>query len=344
VDDAGRTSRSGRRALSASRGAQLRVAFVGAGAVAARHANTLRGFPDVRVVAVADPDGARATTLAAGWDATVHADVRQMLQASEPDAVYICVPPFAHGEPEAAALDAGVPFFVEKPLACDVATAVHIAHAVERQGLVTAVGYHWRYLDTVERAAELLRERLPRLVLGFWLDKVPPPVWWLSRASSGGQIVEQATHVLDLARLLVGEVEEVSALASHTPRTAYPDADVDDVSAAILRFTSGAVGNLAATCLLQWKHQAALQVFADGLALEVSEVHLTVDTGDGPLHFEPQVDAKRLADRAFLDAVRGATERVRTPYAEALRTHRLACAIASAAEHRRPFALGDNNA
>jgi predicted dehydrogenase len=263
-----------------------------------------------------------------------------MLERARPDALYICVPPFAHGEPEAAALDAGVPFFVEKPLACDLETAEAIAAAVARSGLITATGYHWRYLDTVERAAALLRERPPRLVLGFWLDKVPPPAWWSMRANSGGQVIEQATHLLDVARILVGEVEEVSAISARTPRIDYPDADVDDVSAATLRFAGGAVGTLAATCLLRWKHQAALQLFADGLAVEVTETDLTIDSGDGAFREVPRVDAKTQSDRVFLDAIRSGENHVRTAYPEALRTHRLACAVSQSAEERRPIVLG----
>ena len=326
--------------MSAAGGSTLRIAFVGAGAVAARHATALQTFDDAHVVAVADPLVERADELAAGWGAAVYSDVRDMLERARPDALYICVPPFAHGEPEAAALDAGVPFFVEKPLACDLETAEAIAAAVARTGLITATGYHWRYLDTVERAAALLRERPPRLVLGFWLDKVPPPAWWSMRANSGGQVIEQATHLLDVARILVGEVEEVSAISARTPRIDYPDADVDDVSAATLRFAGGAVGTLAATCLLRWKHQAALQLFADGLAVEVTETDLTIESGDGAFREVPQVDAKTQSDRVFLDAIRSGENHVRTAYPEALRTHRLACAVAQSAEERRPIVLG----
>ena len=83
------------------------------------------------------------------------------------------------------------------------------AEIAERRACVTGTGYHWRCLDTVERAAALLADAPARLALGAWLDKVPPPAWWPSRALSGGQVVEQLTHVLDLARLLVGEVAEV---------------------------------------------------------------------------------------------------------------------------------------
>jgi predicted dehydrogenase len=53
--------------------------------------------------------------------------------------------------------------------------------------------------------------RTVRLVHGTWLDKVPPVAWWTDPTRSGGQVVEQAVHVLDLARVLVGEVREVTA-------------------------------------------------------------------------------------------------------------------------------------
>lgn len=91
-----------------------------------------------------------------------------------------------------------LPFFIEKPLATDLATAEGIAAGVATTGLVTAVGYHWRYLDTTERAQELLSNPA-RLALGYWLDFTPPPAWWARREQSGGQMVEQTTHIFDLA-------------------------------------------------------------------------------------------------------------------------------------------------
>ncbi len=317
--------------MSPVRPSPTRVGVVGAGAVARRHVATLLGFHDVRVVGVADPVPRAAAALAAQAGATAYPHHRALLEAGL-DAVYICVPPFAHGDPELDAVAAGVPFFVEKPLAADLATAVDIAARLEGSGLVTATGYHWRYLDTVEHARRLLADRPARLVLGYWLDKVPPPAWWLRRDRSGGQTVEQTTHVIDLARTLAGEVTEVHGAAALTVRGAYPDTDVADVTAATLRFASGAVGSVSSTCLLGWKHRAGVAVMAEGLALEVSEDQLTVDTGDGPRTVRACGDAKTRVDRAFVDAVQGRGDDVRAPYAEALRTHRVACAVASSAD------------
>jgi predicted dehydrogenase len=317
-----------------------RVGFVGAGNVARRHVATLLSLGDVEIAAIADPDAGRARALAAAaGGAAVYANHLDMLERKRLDALYVCVPPFAHGPAELAAVEAGLPLFVEKPIAIDLDTAETIAGAVADRGLVTAAGYHWRNLDTFERALELLRERPARLVLGCWLDKVPPVSWWCRRDGSGGQMVEQATHAIDLARALAGEVVGVYAAEARTERAAFPDADVSDVSAATLRFAGGAVGSLSSTCLLGWKHRAGVQVFGDGLALELTEEALVVDDGSGPLTRPARGDAKVLVDRDFIDAVKGGPNRVRVPYGEALRTHRVACALARSAEEGRPVDL-----
>jgi predicted dehydrogenase len=184
--------------------------MIGAGAVAQRHAAALLGFADAQITAVADVDRRRADALAARCDARAYATFDAMLAREPLDAVYICVPPFAHGPPELAVIAAGLAMFVEKPVAIDVETGQAIAHVAREHGTVTAVGYHWRYLDTVQHARELVRDSTPRLVLGYWLDKTPPAPWWGLRARSGGQIVEQATHVLDLLRFVAGEVSGIS--------------------------------------------------------------------------------------------------------------------------------------
>ena len=122
------------------------MGLVGAGGVAQRHARVLSGFGDVELVGVTDvlPDAAQR--LAAQPAAPDVSATSPSCSAADPDAVYVCVPPFAHGPAEESVLGAGVPMFVEKPIAVDLATAERIADLVARRGLLTAVGHHWRYL------------------------------------------------------------------------------------------------------------------------------------------------------------------------------------------------------
>ncbi|MEV4659758.1 Gfo/Idh/MocA family oxidoreductase [Micromonospora sp. NPDC049301] len=307
-----------------------RVGLVGAGGVAQRHARVLAGFDDVDLIGVTDVVPDTAAALAAQHGAQAYADVAELLAAG-PDAVYVCVPPFAHGPAEQAVIDAGLPMFVEKPVAVDLATAERIADEVTRRGLRTAVGHHWRYLSVLDEARGLLAGRSVRMVSGSWLDKVPPVAWWSRRDRSGGPVVEQAAHVLDLIRALVGEVTEVTAYGNGTPPP-VDGADIDSVTTAVLRFADGAVGTLSAACVLGWKHRAGLEILADGLALSLTEEGLTICDADGERHVPADPEAARVAvDRAFVDAVRGVGDDVRVPYAEALGTQRLALAVADSA-------------
>ncbi|WP_406069443.1 Gfo/Idh/MocA family protein [Micromonospora sp. NBC_01638] len=307
-----------------------RVGLVGAGGVAQRHARVLAGLEDVELVGVTDVAPAAASVLTAQYGGRACADVADLL-ATSPDAVYVCVPPFAHGPAEEAVIEAGVPMFVEKPVAVDLGTAERIADQVARSGLRTAVGHHWRYLNVLDEARELLADRPVRMVSGAWLDKVPPVAWWSRRDRSGGPVVEQAAHVLDLIRVLAGEVTEVTAYGNGTPPP-VDGADIDSVTTAALRFADGAVGTLSAACVLGWKHRAGLEILADGLALALTEDGLSIRDADGERHVPADPEAARVAvDRAFIDAVRGIGDDVRVPYAEALATQRLALAVADSA-------------
>ncbi|WGW12147.1 Gfo/Idh/MocA family oxidoreductase [Saxibacter everestensis] len=311
-----------------------RVAIVGAGSVARRHAEVLAGLGNVDVVAVADPVPEAAQKLALDCDAPWFGSADEALDSVDADAVYICVPPFAHGPGEDAALSRGLPIFVEKPLAADLHTAERLAARVESAGLVTGTGYHWRCMDTMAQARDLLSEAPALMASGYWLDKRPPVPWWGRLDRSGGQVVEQLTHVLDVARVLLGEAVDVSAMG--VPSETGDPGDVDEGTVATVKFTSGAVAAFTATSLLAAKHRAALHTVSRGLVLEVSEESLIVDDGKSRREQYPAEDPRITVDREFVAAVRGEREGTRAPYADVLRTHRLACAVAeSAATGRR---------
>jgi myo-inositol 2-dehydrogenase/D-chiro-inositol 1-dehydrogenase len=309
-------------------GMTVRVGLAGAGAVGARHARTLAGFDDVELAGIWDPASAAARTLAAEVGVPAVEDLDSLIGARV-DALWLCVPPFAHGELELAVVRAGLPFFVEKPLAADLPVAQRVAAAVAAAGLPTATGYHWRHLDTVGWARAALRDRPVRLVDARWWGATPPAAWWGREAGSGGQVVEQATHVLDVIRLLAGEVVEVVGAAAPSSGEGR---DVPDATATVLRFRSGAVGTVSTSCVLPAPTAAGLDVVTDGLSVHLTETALRVRTGEGEEHAEPAVNARRAVDRAFVDVLAG---RPAAPglvdVGEALHTLRLACAVARAA-------------
>ncbi|MGO4440950.1 glycosyltransferase [Rhizobium sp. RAF56] len=310
---------------------KTRLGFIGVGGIARRHLDILADFEDVELTAFADPDLRRADEAATRFGAKSFAHHQEMLETQQLDAVYVCIPPFAHGEPELDLIRRGIPFFVEKPVSLGLDVAEEIAAAVSKAKLITGVGYHWRYLDIVDEARALLAVNPAQLLSGYWLDSTPPPEWWWKADKSGGQMVEQATHLVDLARFLVGEVAEVYGRKGHKDRPEYPGLDVPTVTTASLTFETGAVANIASTCLLGWNHRVGLHIFADRLAIELTDRDIMVDVGRGRPVRRAEGDPVWREDRDFIDAVRGNENRIRCPYNDALATHRVALAVVASA-------------
>ncbi|MDB5612794.1 MAG: putative dehydrogenase [Devosia sp.] len=310
---------------------KTRIGFIGVGGIAQRHLGVLESLPDVELAGFADPDFNRAVDAASRYGAKAYGDHDGLLGDTSLDAVYICIPPFAHGAAERAVIARGLPFFVEKPISLELSLAETLASEVAAAGLITAVGYHWRYLDTVDEAKRILADRPAQMLSGYWLDQTPPPQWWWHADKSGGQMVEQTTHILDLARYLVGDVVSVYGLAGHTQRPDFPGLDVPTVSTASLKFSSGAIANFSSTCLLRWGHRVGLHLFGDGIAMELTDHDIMVDIGAGRPVRHAEGDPVWREDRDFIDAVRGETNRIRCSYGEALKTHRVALAITESA-------------
>ncbi|WP_027674882.1 glycosyltransferase [Agrobacterium larrymoorei] len=316
-----------------------RIGFIGAGGIANRHLEILGGFEDVELVAFADPDFARAEHAASRFGAKAFDNHRAMLEAQSLDTVYICVPPFAHGKAERDLIAKNIPFFVEKPITLDLALAEELSAEIEASRLITGVGYHWRYLDTVEEARNLLQHNPAQLLSGYWLDQTPPPQWWWKSDMSGGQMVEQATHIIDLARYLVGEVAHVYGRVGFKERDSFPGLDVPGVTTANLTFQSGVIANISSTCLLGWSHRIGLNIFADRLAIELTDHDIMVDVGAGRPVRQADGDPVWREDRDFIDAVRGGENHIRCTYQDALATHRVALAVVESARSGEPVSL-----
>ncbi len=311
----------------------LRVAMVGAGGFAARHLEVLDREPGVEVVGHVSRALAGAEAQARRFGGRAFGDVEELLGRERVDAAWITVPPHAHGAIEHALIAAGVPFFVEKPLSADRATAEAIGRAVADAGLIAAAGYHWRALDTMaELRARLAAGPPVAMVTGSWHSSTPPPSWWWTQARSGGQFVEQATHLLDLARHLLGEAVLTHAVADRRERPSFPEADVADVSAATLRFDAGALGVFTATCVLGASARVELQLMREGELITVTQGSVVYDDGRERREVRVTGDPVATEDRAFLEALRSGDRSVLVcDYADALRTHALAHEVAAAA-------------
>jgi myo-inositol 2-dehydrogenase / D-chiro-inositol 1-dehydrogenase len=302
----------------------MKIAFVGTGSIAQRHLAVLTTLPDIEVVGHTSTTPAHVEAAAARWGGRGYADVDALLANESVDAVWVTVPPAEHGSIEYRLLEKGIPFLVEKPLSADRQTAEDIARAVQQHDGIVAVGYNWRALDTLPAVREHLAHNPARMVQGAWHSSTPATAWWTKQDASGGQMVEQATHLIDLARSLVGEAEVAGGLATRHDRSAYPDADIDSVSAALLKFTAGPVGVFSATCLLAGSTDVRLQLICEGLSITITLAQVTYDYGHERHEFKTRVSSYLNQNRAFIEAVRQQDPSlVYCTYADALKTHRL---------------------
>lgn len=300
----------------------LNVGLVGAGGIMEVHAANLADR-DVNVAGVCSRTEESARTMAESYGASAYTDHEELYEREPLDAVCIAIPPFAHTDQELLAAERGIDFFVEKPLALSRGTAREIAEAVDDAGVVTQVGHQFRYADVVERAAEIVDGRTLALVEGQWIDGVAPLPWWSEKDRSGGQVVEQSTHVFDLLRHFAGEVADLAAVGDR--RVVTDDIDFADTSVAAMHHENGAVSRVSSTSASPEK-DVGLELVGDGCRLELDLVEHTVrGTVDGGTleyrgsgsHYEDQL-------AAFLEAVEAGDRTLpRSPYRDALRTFEL---------------------
>jgi predicted dehydrogenase len=329
-------------------GERLRLAILGAGTIVPVHVRAFERIGRTALVAVASRSLERASAVTSLHGGRPFDDVTAMLDTVRPDVLLIATPPDRTPELCRLAVERGLPFLVEKPLAAtEPAGLESIADAIERSRLVVAVGYHLRGLEALPDVRERLLARPPALIVGRWYGGTVGGEWWGRVERSGGQIVEQATHLLDLARVLAGDghVVGAAALPPHSDRggTRRDDADaaaanVAAATAAVVRFDSGAVGAFAATRVVA-SARVGLEIASDGLTVtvrrepgdELGRWVVTVDEGTGERVLRASRGPYEIQDAAFVRAVEtNDPAAVLCTYRDAIATDRLARAVVAA--------------
>ncbi len=302
---------------------ELRIGFIGCGGIAGAHLTRLATLKGVELVACCDVVEEKARKVSQTYGGQVFTDFRKMLDEVTLDACFICVPPFAHVGQELYCVEKGIPFFVEKPVALSLENARRVEKAVQEKKLITAVGYVLRALDVVDRAVKFLENKELGLVRGKYFGGVPGAGkgWYSQRKLSGGQLVEQATHTVDMMRYLTGEVVEVFGYAfAGINKRLYSNYDVEDASTAVMRFSNGAIGNISCTWLWTGYH-SSVEIIGKGVTVTLEGGTLTIDSGDRKTIYVSRADPMLVQDTLFIEAVKyGRPERIKADYRQGVRS------------------------
>jgi predicted dehydrogenase len=301
----------------------------------------------MQLVACCAREEARVAEVAHGFGAQPFVDVRRMIEASALDLLIVALPPFAHSGQVELAAAAGIHLLVEKPIALDMTRADAMTNAVREAGIVAACGFMYRFGAAVARwDAAMAQGEGGRVGLftGQFHCNALHADWWRERAKSGGQIVEQLIHIVDLARHHLGEPQSVYARAANFFHRETARYDSDDLSAIVLGYEDGRIAVLNATngavpgqWLKRW------EIVAERLTARFAgwNTGTLIHTATTPLHIE-EIDSEtdvfvaQLADLA--SAIRDERS-PRVPLAEGARTLRIALAARESAAQRREIWL-----
>ena len=228
----------------------LRVALMGCGRIAKRHATVLSGqVEQAQLVAVCDIVPERAREFCKLYNVPCYPDLRALADAEEPDVIAVLTPSGDHAR-HALLAGSGAPHvIVEKPLALTCNDILDVRDYWLRTGVTFSTVHQNRYnLPVIAARKALNAGRLGKINLAtvrvrwcrqpdYYQD------WHGTWRYAGGALANQAIHHMDLLLWLCGPIKSVYSIAS----TTIAGIEVEDTLVSTLKFASGALGTFEVT-------------------------------------------------------------------------------------------------
>lgn len=250
---------------------KLNVALIGYGFMGRAHSNAWRQVssffevpfkPVLKVICGRNETEVRKVGERFGFE-SYSTSWKDVVGRDDIDVVDICSPGHTHLPIALAAAEAGKIIFCEKPLANSLPEAMQMLAAAQANNCVHMICHNYRRAPAVSLARKLIDEgeigtiyHYRATYLQEWLHNPESPTRWrLDKSQAGsGALGDLFSHSTDLARYLVGEISEVSALlktfVDHRPIVGSEETaliDVDDAALAMVKFDNGAIGSIEAT-------------------------------------------------------------------------------------------------
>ncbi|WP_117168577.1 Gfo/Idh/MocA family protein [Paraliobacillus sediminis] len=308
----------------------IKIGIVGTGNFSEKHAAILTEIEDVKVVAFCGTSKMKADKMASKFvDAKGYDDFHEMLDANKLNAVYLCVPPMSHGKMEFELIKRQIPFFVEKPLGVDKDIPGAILSEIKKKSLLTSVGYHFRYSESVQELKKLLDLQTIGMISGQWIGGMPGVSWWRNQDLSGGQFNEQTTHIVDILRYIAGEVDEVHAFfGNRVMHKKVESLTVADVGTVNLKFKNGIIANVSNACISpDGLSKIGITAHTDKAIVDWNQNVLRIATEKENTAYSYESNPYLLENMAFVNALRtGDSSLILSDYEDAFKTQQVTSA------------------
>ena len=247
--------------------------LIGPGSIAHTHAEALRHSGKAYLTAVCGRDRERTGAFAAQYGAAAYTDIDGFLSDPHVEAVVITTPPGSHMELALKAIEMGKHVLVEKPMDTTPKRCGRIIDAARKRGVRTGCIFQARFYEGPRLVRKAIDEgRFGRLILveasvkwnrsQEYYDSVP---WRKTINDGGGVLMNQASHAIDLVCWFAGPVASVSG---YTATLTHDGMEAEDNAAAVLRFSSGALGVVNASTSIHPGYPRRVEVLGtDGSAV-----------------------------------------------------------------------------
>jgi predicted dehydrogenase len=240
----------------------VNVGIVGCGLIGKKRAANLAGHA---LVAVSDLDPLRSAALAAGFQGCkAYPGISELLSHPWLDAVVVATPHDQLAPAALKAVRAGKHVLVEKPAGHNRAQLEAVAEAAAMTKTVVKVGFNHRFHPSVAKALEILAgpEAGPLMFIRARYGHGGRPGYdkeWRAerRVSGGGELIDQGIHLIDLARVFLGDFTGVQGFIP----TYFWDMEVEDNAFLLLKTKGGQAAWLHASWT-EWKNLFSFEIYA----------------------------------------------------------------------------------
>lgn len=265
---------------------KLKIAIVGAGAIAQRNAREAKASGATTISGVYDLNSKVARDLAGALGSKPVDSFEKVLNDSETDAVLLSVPHHLHRPMAVAAAEHGKHVMVEKPLANTLSEAEEILQACKENNVKLTVNYSFRFLPKIQLARKLVEEGAlgeiagVQLIVhqykdrGYWsgANSNSPDDWRASKEKcGGGYLIMNVCHVLDYMYYIMN-MRADKVYAEYATRSS--PAEVEDIVSASFRMENGAIGSVSASSIMRGLEQAEQRIWGTNGSLLLNDALL----------------------------------------------------------------------